>query len=117
MPKPKLLFLCTGNSCRSQMAEGFARHLIGDRFEVYSAGTATHGLNQDAVRVMGESGVDISGHKSKTVEVLGEVEFDYVITVCQNADENCPYFPAKTRVIHKGFDDPPQLVKGATCEP
>ena len=107
--KPKILFLCTGNSCRSQMAEGLCRRLRGDVVEAFSAGIETHGLNPNAVKVMQEIGIDISGHHSKTVSDLGEQQFDYVITVCGHANETCPYFPAVTRVIHKGFDDPPVL--------
>lgn len=119
MGKPskfKILFLCTGNSCRSQMAEGWAHHLKGDVIEPYSAGIETHGLNPDAVRVMSEVGVDISSHRSKKVEDLSGVEFDYVITVCGHAYETCPVFPGKTKVIHVGFDDPPKLAVGAKTE-
>jgi len=105
----KVLFLCTGNSCRSQMAEGWARHLKGDVLEPFSAGIETHGMNPHAVKVMAEAGVDISMHYSKTLAELGPVEFDYVVTVCGHADENCPVFPAKTRVVHVGFEDPPKL--------
>jgi arsenate reductase len=111
--KMKILFLCTGNSCRSQMAEGFCRHLKRELIEVRSAGIETHGLNPLAVQVMKEVGIDISHHKSKTVEELDDMEFDYVITVCDYASESCPVFPAKTRVIHQGFEDPPQLAKQA----
>ena len=114
--KPKLLFLCTGNSCRSQMAEGWARALIGDRFDVYSAGIETHGLNPHAVRVMEEAGVDIRGHTSKTTAGLAGIEFDYVVTVCDHARESCPFFPAKTRVLHHSFDDPPRLAADAKTE-
>ena len=112
----KILFLCTGNSCRSQMAEGWARHLKGDVIEAYSAGTESHGLNPNAVRVMAEAGVDISGHKSKAVADLGVQEFDYVITVCSDADQNCPIFPGKAIKIHRGFDDPPRLARDAKTE-
>ncbi len=107
--KLKVLFLCTGNSCRSQMAEGFCRQLCGDAFDCYSAGLEAHGLNPYAVQVMRESGVDISTRKSKTVSELGNIQFDYVITVCGHADENCPVFLENTTVIHRGFDDPPKL--------
>ena len=116
MSRPKILFLCTGNSCRSQMAEGWARHLHGDRYQVYSAGSEKHGLNPSAVKVMAEAGVDISGQRSKTTAELPERNFDYVITVCGHADENCPFFPAQTRVIHHGFDDPPRLAAGTKNE-
>ncbi len=112
----KVLFLCTGNSCRSQMAEGWARHLWPGRIEPYSAGVKTHGLNPDAVRVMAEAGVDISGHRSKLLDELRDVEFDYVVTVCSNAHESCPVFPGKTRVVHVGFDDPPRLAAEAKTE-
>jgi arsenate reductase len=95
------------------MAEGWARHLKGDVIEAYSAGIETHGLNPDAVRVMTEAGVDISSHKSKHVDDLKNIEFDYVITVCGHADENCPLFPGTTKVIHRGFDDPPKLAETA----
>ena len=107
----KILFLCTGNSCRSQMAEGWARTLKSDVVEAYSAGIETHGLNPYAVKVMAEAGVDISAQKSKLVPDLPTQEFDYVITVCGNARESCPVFPGKTRVVHVGFDDPPRLVE------
>jgi len=116
MSRLKVLFLCTGNSCRSQMAEGWARHLKGDEIEAYSAGVEPHGMNALAVLVMKEAGVDISGQWSKHVDELAGVAFDYVVTVCDNAHENCPLFPGKTRVVHVGFDDPPRLAKGATTE-
>jgi arsenate reductase len=114
--KPKVLFLCTGNSCRSQMAEGWARHLHGDRLDPFSAGIETHGLNPRAVRVMAEAGVDISGHKSKLVDDLMGTRFDLVVTVCGHAQESCPMFPGNTKVIHVGFDDPPRLAEAATTE-
>jgi arsenate reductase len=114
--KPRILFLCTGNSCRSQMAEGWARALHGDRLEAYSAGIEKHGLNPNAVKVMAEAGVDISGHKSKLTTELPVKEFDYVVTVCDSAHENCPYFPAKTKLIHHSFDDPPRLAGSAKNE-
>jgi len=108
-----ILFLCTGNSCRSQMAEGWTTHLKGDVLAAYSAGIATHGLNPHAITVMDEVGIDISGNTSKLVTALPDgIEFDYVITVCDHAHENCPYFPAKVKVAHVGFDDPPSLTKG-----
>ena len=112
----KILFLCTGNSCRSQMAEGWARHLKGDQIEAYSAGIETHGLNSDAVRVMAEAGVDISDHRSKQVDELRDVDFDYVVTVCGHASESCPMFPGKAKIIYVGFDDPPQLAADAKTE-
>jgi len=112
----KVLFLCTGNSCRSQMAEGWARRLKGDAVEAYSAGVETHGLNPKAVQVMAEAGVDISGHRSKHVRELSEVPFDYVVTVCGNAQESCPVFSGQTKVVHAGFDDPPRLAQEARTE-
>jgi len=117
MKKPlKILFLCTGNSCRSQMAEGWARHLKGDAIEAYSAGIETHGLNPRAVRVMAEAGVDVSGHRSKHVDELKGVPLDYVVTVCDNARESCPVFTGRTKVVHKSFEDPPRLAKDAKTE-
>jgi arsenate reductase len=113
---PKILFLCTGNSCRSQMAEGFARRLKSGALEAYSAGIAPHGLDPRAVRVMAETGVDISGQRSKHVDDLAGIEFDYVVTVCGHADEHCPAFPGRTRVVHVGFDDPPALARAARSE-
>lgn len=109
----KILFLCTGNSCRSQMAEGWARHLKGDVIDAYSAGIETHGLNPNAVKVMAEAGVDISQQRSKLVDELKAIPFDYVITVCDHAHEACPLFPGKTKVVHHGFDDPPRLAREA----
>ena len=114
--KRKILFLCTGNSCRSQMAEGWARHLKGDTIDAYSAGIETHGLNPRAVTVMAEAGVDISGHRSKTVGELKDIPFDLVVTVCGHAHEQCPIFPGSAKVIHAGFDDPPALAKNAGTE-
>jgi arsenate reductase len=115
-PKLKILFLCTGNSCRSQMAEGWARHLRGDLLEPYSAGIETHGLNKRAVQVMAEAGVDISGQRSKHVDELRDVPFDFVVTVCDHAHESCPLFPGGTKVVHVGFDDPPRLAREALTE-
>ena len=112
----KVLFLCTGNSCRSQMAEGWARHLKGDVIEAFSAGIETHGLNLNAVKVMAEVGVDISRQRSKHVDELNDVAFDYVVTVCDHAHESCPLFPGKTKVVHVGFDDPPRLSHDAKTE-
>ena len=114
--KLKILFLCTGNSCRSQMAEGWARHLKGDVLDAYSAGIETHGLNPHAVKVMAEAGVDISGHRSKHLDELKDVPFDYVVTVCDNARESCPMFPGKAQIVHVGFDDPPRLAKATNTE-
>ena len=109
--KLKLLFLCTGNSCRSQMAEGWARHLKGDVIEPYSAGIEKHGMNPHAVQVMAEAGVDLAKHYSKTLEEIGPVHFDYVVTVCGHAHEHCPVFLGKAKVVHVGFEDPPKLTK------
>ena len=108
----KVLFLCTGNSCRSQMTEGWARHLKGDVLEAYSAGIEKHGMNPHAIKVMAEAGVDISKHYSKTPADIGPVQFDYVVTVCGHANEHCPVFSGNAKVIHAGFDDPPALAAG-----
>ena len=110
----RVLFLCTGNSCRSQMAEGWAKALLADRMEAHSAGTHPHGLNPLAVRAMAEAGVDIAGHRSKRPDDVGGT-FDLVVTVCDSAHEACPVFPG-ARVIHAGFDDPPRLAAGAGTE-
>lgn len=112
----KILFLCTGNSCRSQMGEGWARHLKSDSIEAYSAGIETHGLNPNAVKVMAEAGVDITTQQSQHVDEFKEIAFDYVITVCDNAAESCPVFSGNAKVIHHPFDDPPRLAKEATTE-
>jgi arsenate reductase len=109
--KPKVLFLCTGNSCRSQMAEGWARALKGDVIEAYSAGIEKHGMNPHAVKIMAEAGVGISKQYSKTPADIGPVQFDYVVTVCGHANENCPIFPGKAKKVHVGFEDPPKLTK------
>lgn len=114
--KVRILFLCTGNSCRSQMAEAWARHLKGDLVEAHSAGVEPHGMNEFAVRVMKEAGVDMSAHRSKHVDELKDVPLDYVVTVCDHAHETCPLFPGKTRIVHVGFDDPPRLAKTAKSE-
>jgi arsenate reductase len=114
--KLKILFLCTGNSCRSQMAEGWARALKGDCIDAYSAGIAVHGLNPLAVQVMAQAGVDIASQRSKNVSELMDVPFDYVITVCDSASQACPMFPGKARVVHANFDDPPMLAKNAKSQ-
>lgn len=108
-----ILFLCTGNSCRSQMAHGFAESLLSEEFTSYSAGIESHGLNPSAVQVMQEVGVDISNHQSQTLNEFESQEFDYVVAVCEHAASNCPTFPAKTSVIMHQFDDPPKLAKEA----
>ncbi len=114
--KIKILFLCTGNSCRSQMAEGWAKHLKNDVIEVWSAGIEKHGMNKRAIEVMAEAGVDISGHHSKLINELPVQDFDYVVTVCDHAHESCPLFPGTAKIIHKGFDDPPRLAAETTTE-
>lgn len=111
----KVLFLCTGNSCRSQMAEGWARALKADLVEAYSAGIDPHGMNRLAVEAMREAGVDISGHCSKKPDEL-DVAFDFVVTVCDAAHEACPVFPGGAKVVHVGFDDPPRLARDATSD-
>jgi arsenate reductase (thioredoxin) len=114
--KIKVLFLCTGNACRSQMAEGWARHLTGDTIEPFSAGIDKHGLDPRAVRVMAEVGVDISKQYSKTIDELEGEEFDYVITVCDHAKESCPLFPGRAKALHAGFEDPPALARNESNE-
>ncbi len=114
--KIKLLYLCTGNSCRSQMAEGWTRYLKGDQIEVYSAGIETHGLNPNAVKVMAESGVDISEHLSQNIDEFTEIKLDYVVTVCGHAHETCPFFPGGGKVLHVGFDDPPKMAEALDNE-
>ena len=116
MDRLKVMFLCTGNSCRSQMAEGWARHLKGDAVEAYSAGVEPHGMNPRAMAVMREAGAPIDEQRSKHVDELKGVEFDYVVTVCDHANESCPLFPGKTKVVHVGFEDPPRLAKDAKSE-
>jgi arsenate reductase (thioredoxin) len=116
MAKPKILFLCTGNSCRSQMAEGWTKALKADQLEAYSAGIQPKGVDPRAVKVMAEAGIDISGQKSKGIDSLGNLEFEYVVTLCDNARESCPLFPAKTKRIHQGFEDPPLLAAEAHNE-
>ena len=109
--KTKILFLCTGNSCRSQMAEAWAKELKSGQIKAFSAGVEIHGLNPYAVQVMAEAGVDISGYRSKHLDEFKGVHFDVVITVCDNARETCPYFPGSSRLIHMSFDDPPALAR------
>ena len=110
MKKKNILFLCTGNSCRSQMAEGWAKSLKTQHFNFFSAGTKKHGLNPHAIKVMREVGIDISGHESNTTDELGEMQMDFVVTVCSDAHESCPVFPGG-KIIHVGFDDPPRLTE------
>lgn len=106
----KVLVLCTGNSCRSQLAEGFLRHFSGDLAEIYSAGIETHGVNPKAIATMTEIGIDISNHTSNNVNEYSAIDFDYVITVCDNANENCPYFPSKAQKFHFNFPDPAKAI-------
>jgi len=105
-PKEKILVLCTGNSCRSQIAEGYLRHFAGDKAEVYSAGVETHGVNPRAIATMQEDGLDISKHTSNHVEEYTGIDFDYVITVCDHAKERCPVFPSRAKQFHYNFPDP-----------
>lgn len=114
--KTKILFLCTGNSCRSQMAEGWARKLKHNTIKAWSAGIEKHGMNPLAVQVMAEVGVDLTKHSSKLIEELSQKTFDYVVTVCDNANESCPLFPGPAKIIHHGFDDPPRLAATAASE-
>jgi arsenate reductase len=104
--KIKVLFLCTGNSCRSQIAEGWARHLKGNVIDAYSAGIRPIGVSSRAIKAMAEEGVDISMHQSQYIDEFMGIDFDYVVTLCDNAAENCPVFPGKARIVHKPFDDP-----------
>lgn len=116
MPDPRVLFLCTGNSCRSQMAEGWTRALHAGRIHADSAGIEAHGLNPLAVRAMAEVGVDISDQKSKTISAIDPAAFDLVITVCDDARERCPVLPGAARTVHRSFDDPPRLAQGAASD-
>ncbi|CAM3360386.1 Arsenate reductase (Thioredoxin) [Flavobacterium longum] len=102
----KILILCTGNSCRSQIAEGYLRYFAQNKAEVYSAGIETHGVNPRAIAVMSEDGIDLSGHTSNHVDEYADIEFDFVITVCDNAKENCPFFPSNAQKFHHNFPDP-----------
>ncbi len=114
--KIKILFLCTGNSCRSQMAEGWARALKSDLIDSHSAGVESHGLNPLAVKAMAESDVDISAQRSKRIGDVAGIAFDYVVTVCDRARESCPVFPGRARMVHRSFDDPPYLARNARTE-
>jgi len=104
--KKKILVLCTGNSCRSQLAEGYLRHFACEKAEVYSAGVETHGVNPKAIESMREDGIDISNHTSNHIDEYRNIDFDFVITVCDNAKERCPYFPTKAKMFHHNFPDP-----------
>ena len=112
----KVLFLCTGNSCRSQMAEGLTRHLLIDQIDAYSAGINPKGIDPKATKVMAEVGIDISHQQSKSKDALKDMEFDFVISLCDNAQKTCPSFPAKTSLFHMGFDDPPKLAENSSDE-
>jgi arsenate reductase len=114
--KLKILFLCTGNTCRSQIAEGLTRHLKSDLIEPHSAGVEPGVMNPRAVKSMAEIGIDISGGTPKTIESLGHIAFDYVITLCDHANESCPLFPGKTKRLHWGFEDPPKLAENAATD-
>lgn len=111
-----VLFLCTGNSCRSQMAEGWARHLLAESIDAYSAGVAPQGMNPRAIQVMAEAGVDIRGQRSRHIDEFQGTPLDWVVTVCDHARETCPVLPGHTRVLHHSFDDPPRLARGAASD-
>jgi arsenate reductase len=106
MKKKNILVLCTGNSCRSQIAEGYLRHFADNNAEIYSAGVETHGVNPRAISTMQEDGIDISSHTSNNIVEYHNIDFDFVITVCDNAKERCPYFPTKAKMFHYNFPDP-----------
>lgn len=114
--RPRILFLCTGNACRSQMAEALARAHHGDAYEVHSAGTAPHAVDPRAAAVMAERGIDLAGHRSKHVDDLYGLDFDWVITLCDHAAEACPVFPGAARRLHRSFEDPPRLARKAATE-
>ncbi|MFW6158232.1 MAG: arsenate reductase ArsC [Planctomycetota bacterium] len=114
--KKTVLFLCATNACRSQMAEGWTRHLHGDRVEPYSAGVKKTGVDPTAIRVMAEAGVDIARHRSKQIADLPELDVDLAVTVCSPARQHCPVFPGRTRVVHVAFDDPPALAADADTQ-
>ncbi len=106
MAPKKILVLCTGNSCRSQIAEGYLRHFANEKAEIYSAGMEAHGVNPGAVATMNEDGIDISNHTSNNMEEYRDIDFDFVITVCDNAKERCPFFPTNAKKFHRNFPDP-----------
>jgi arsenate reductase (thioredoxin) len=116
MPPLRVLFLCTGNSCRSQMAEGWARHLKGAVIDASSAGTHPKTLDPLAVQVMAEAGVDISAQQAKSMDAVQHLPFDAVVTVCRDAHETCPVFPGRARIVHRSFDDPPRLAATAKSQ-
>ncbi len=108
--KKKILVLCTGNSCRSQIAEGYLRYFAGDKADIYSAGVETHGVNPKAITTMKEDGIDISNHTSNNIDEYRNIDFDFVITVCDNAKERCPFFPTKAQKFHYNFPDPAKAI-------
>ena len=108
--KKKILVLCTGNSCRSQIAEGYLRYFAGDKADIYSAGVETHGVNPKAIATMKEDGIDMSKHTSNNIHEYKNIEFDFVITVCDNAKERCPFFPTKAKKFHHNFPDPAKAI-------
>jgi arsenate reductase len=114
--KKRILYVCTGNSCRSQMAEAWTNKLKGDLFEAYSAGIEPKPVDPRAVKAMAEAGVDMSAQQAKNIGSLRDIEFDYVVTLCDTARESCPFFPAKTRLVHRGFDDPPTITENTDNE-
>ena len=114
--KIKILYLCTGNSCRSQMAEAWTRHIWGNSMEAHSAGVKPKGIDPRAIRAMAEVGIDISNQRSKSIDDIMDMEFDYVITLCDDAQKSCPAFPARINMFHVGFDDPPKLATGIADE-
>lgn len=107
---PKVLVLCTGNSCRSQIAEGYLKYFANNRAEIFSAGVETHGVNPRAIATMKEDGIDISNHTSNNIDEYRDIDFEYIITVCDNAKERCPYFPSKAKKFHYNFPDPAKVV-------
>ncbi|MGD8561652.1 MAG: arsenate reductase ArsC [Desulfarculaceae bacterium] len=115
-PKIKILFLCTGNSCRSQMAEAFTNNLRSDEFQAWSAGVAPDQVDPRAVRAMAEAGIDISAQRPKDISQVNDIDFDYVVTLCDHARESCPLFPGKVKKVHMGFEDPPVLAQTAASE-
>jgi arsenate reductase len=114
--KKRILYLCTGNSCRSQMAEGFTNALRGEEFEAFSAGVAPKGIDPRAVTVMAEENIDLAGQDSKDVEQFVGQPWDWVVTLCDNARESCPFFPGPVKKVHRGFPDPPHMAQGAANE-
>lgn len=110
-----ILVLCTGNSCRSQMAEGYLRHFAKGRATIYSAGIETHGVNPRAIAAMREDGIDLSAHTSTHISTYSHIEFDYLITVCDHAQENCPFFPTKAQKFHHNFRDPAKATGSETA--